>query len=899
MEACASLIPQYCTRNVDAFISNSDGGGGQSNESTVTWTCNFPSDVLDEIDLSLQQASPGSSDHQDAEPFPILFAMVLFAISVTFTFVVFGYDRMKSMSKPNSASRQNGDEDESELAQTRNSWVETDLLDAAAVPAGAGTDATLSKHGHATSHHDTEANNDDDDDDEGKSNPNEAKGVAQDLPPALLSWQNVSCSYPVKKSSAAKGVAQDLPPALLSWQNVSCSYPVKKSSAATTSNDANDDDDVIQEVQTLHNAHGVLRSTELVAIMGGSGGGKSTLLDILSGRKSLGNIQGEFSILGENTTNTGGGMTAAGDTLRNVSAYVPQQEQFFPTQTPQEAVAFFANLRLGRDERGDHVRQQRIDGLLSMIGLSEEVRRRPIGGTLAGGITIRGLSGGERKRLALACAVAMKPKILFLDEITSGLDSENAVIVISLLKQMCVSLKVAAAVVIHQPSIDVFEQFDRMILLSKGRCIFSNRLSKLPEYYEQILKDNMPERHVIPNDLLRRAANWDHQEMSSRIGMNTSSSRIDNDSNVGRNSFVHKLHALEYGNIESATTTTKTKKENKIRGDAHDEHHDDEGPTTVTSRHGGFLIQTSPFPTSASSAIASTSKRKKEGTSNNGSAGATPPSTYWKFSTIFYRNLQNHYIRNLTNLAARLLIYGSTAALLGLIFWQVADTDGDATMSLTQSRYVLGAGLFLSQTSFLLPFAQISTFFFDKKVFASESALGLYPSWMYSVSQFLLEAWVLILAAFIEATVAIPMMALWNPAMETYESFFILLAFLMINGLAGNAIVLFVSMASFSQDMAFLVGSTYVAIALAASGGYVPFAVMEEWIQWLQWFSPVKYSLQMFGMALFDGTENTIVELLELNEPATITGNMGAMLAVFGICAIGTIVVLSYQKEVR
>lgn len=126
--------------------------------------------------------------------------------------------------------------------------------------------------------------------------------------------------------------------------------------------------------------------------------------------------------------------------------------RFFPNQTPEEAVAFVANLKLGRDERGDDVRKSRIKQILDLVGIPEKARKRPIGGQLAGGMTIRGLSGGERKRLALACAIAMKPKILFLDEITSGLDSENACMVISLLKDLCMSMNVAAFVVIHQVS---------------------------------------------------------------------------------------------------------------------------------------------------------------------------------------------------------------------------------------------------------------------------------------------------------------------------------------------------------------------------------------------------------------------------------------------------------------
>ncbi len=187
--------------------------------------------------------------------------------------------------------------------------------------------------------------------------------------------------------------------AVLSWRGIGCSYPSSDPDA--------------EAIFTLVDASGALRTHELTAIMGASGSGKSTLLDIISGRKNLGVLEGDMSIEGKVVK-----IEEAGTVLKRVAAYVPQNEMFFPTQTPEEAVSFFANLRLGRDKRGHAYRQYSISSLLDQVGLSTTARTRPIGGTLAGGLTIRGPSGGERKRLALACAVAMRPAILFLDEIT-------------------------------------------------------------------------------------------------------------------------------------------------------------------------------------------------------------------------------------------------------------------------------------------------------------------------------------------------------------------------------------------------------------------------------------------------------------------------------------------------
>jgi hypothetical protein len=99
------------------------------------------------------------------------------------------------------------------------------------------------------------------------------------------------------------------------------------------------------------------------------------------------------------------------------------------------------------------------------------------------------------------------------------------------------------------------------------------------------------------------------------------------------------------------------------------------------------------------------------------------------------------------------------------------------------------------------------------------TALGLYPPWVYPVSQFFQEAWVLVLAAMIQAVIVIPMIGLWNVSMSPANSFLTMLAVFIVNGMAGNAIVLFVCMLASAQDLAFLFASGFVTIGLAASGG--------------------------------------------------------------------------------
>ena len=190
--------------------------------------------------------------------------------------------------------------------------------------------------------------------------------------------------------------------ALMQWTSVSCSYEGGSSVKAAT---------------TLIDNFGSLNEGEITAIMGPSGASKSTILDILAGRKSTGTISGNISVLGQQFNFSSDGLAGVSNIIQSSSAYIPQQEHFYPTQTVEEAVGFTADMKSVRSTTEE--RFELIHSCLDAVGLdSSTYASRKIGGDLPGGITIRGLSGGERKRLALACVLAMKPKIMFIDEIT-------------------------------------------------------------------------------------------------------------------------------------------------------------------------------------------------------------------------------------------------------------------------------------------------------------------------------------------------------------------------------------------------------------------------------------------------------------------------------------------------
>ena len=196
----------------------------------------------------------------------------------------------------------------------------------------------------------------------------------------------------------------------------------------------------------------------MFGILGPSGAGKTTLLDILAGRLSRG-----YSVTG--TLHLDGAVASARDVSR-VSGYVPQDDVLPGTSTVFEYLTFHAELRLPRAMNRDQ-RRARVHSVLSELGLGK------VGSSLIGDAFRRGLSGGEKRRLSLAVELLSRPRLLFVDEATTGLDSTNAAKVVDILAGLC-RRGVTCVLSIHQPRPDMFRLLTRVLVLSgDGAMVFS------------------------------------------------------------------------------------------------------------------------------------------------------------------------------------------------------------------------------------------------------------------------------------------------------------------------------------------------------------------------------------------------------------------------------------------
>ncbi|EGG18935.1 ABC transporter G family protein [Cavenderia fasciculata] len=215
-----------------------------------------------------------------------------------------------------------------------------------------------------------------------------------------------------------------------------------------------------KKMQILNGISGTVSPGELVGVFGPSGSGKTTLLDILANRKESGAVQGSVLINGN----------PFDDEYKRLCSYVVQEDILLPTISVRETLRFYADLKLPTSWTNKE-KEERITSVLDQIGLSHRADAK-IGGILPGGIHVRGLSGGEKRRVTIGCALVTSPSIMLLDEPTSGLDSSSSMTVMKTLVELATQKNITIITTIHQPRSEIYKLFTKVLVLTEGRLVY-------------------------------------------------------------------------------------------------------------------------------------------------------------------------------------------------------------------------------------------------------------------------------------------------------------------------------------------------------------------------------------------------------------------------------------------
>ncbi len=222
--------------------------------------------------------------------------------------------------------------------------------------------------------------------------------------------------------------------------------------------------------EILSGIQGAAQPGQISAIMGASGAGKTTFLDLLARKNKRGIVQGDFYVNGEKV----------GDSdFKNMIGFVDQEDTMLPTLTVHETILTSALLRLPRD-MSRATKEQRVVEVEKQLGIYH-IKDQLIGSEEGSG---RGISGGEKRRVGIACELVTSPSILFLDEPTSGLDAFNAFNVVECLVTLAKTYNRTVIFTIHQPRSNIVALFDRLILLANGKTVYSGPFATCQQYFD-------------------------------------------------------------------------------------------------------------------------------------------------------------------------------------------------------------------------------------------------------------------------------------------------------------------------------------------------------------------------------------------------------------------------------
>ncbi|CAG7925873.1 unnamed protein product [Penicillium olsonii] len=228
-----------------------------------------------------------------------------------------------------------------------------------------------------------------------------------------------------------------------------------------------------QSLQVLRPITTQFQSGKLNVIMGPSGSGKTTLLNSVACRLQ-GSMGTQYRVYGNMLYN---GAVPSKSVIRSVTSFVTQDDDaLMPSLTVRESLRYAAGLRLpgwmSREEKN-----RRAEEILYKMGL-KECADNFIGSTL-----IKGISGGEKRRVSIAIQILTDPKVLLLDEPTSGLDAFTALSIIELLKNLAAEGR-TLILTLHQSRSDLFPHFSRVLLLARGGYpVYAGAGSNMVEHF--------------------------------------------------------------------------------------------------------------------------------------------------------------------------------------------------------------------------------------------------------------------------------------------------------------------------------------------------------------------------------------------------------------------------------
>ncbi|KAF3933477.1 hypothetical protein ABW19_dt0204080 [Dactylella cylindrospora] len=625
--------------------------------------------------------------------------------------------------------------------------------------------------------------------------------------------------------------------------------------------------------EILTGVHGAVNPGQVMAIMGASGAGKTTFLDILARKNKRGLVGGKILVNGYAVTD---------DEYRDVIGFVDQEDTCMATLTVYETVLNSALLRLPKDMDFKSKNQRVLEVMqqLGILGIQDSLIGSEEGQ--------RGISGGERRRVSIACELVTSPAILFLDEPTSGLDAYNAYNVIECLVSLAQNYNRTIIFTIHQPRSNIVALFDRLVLLAKGKMVYSGDYGKCQEYFSE-LGYPCPPGFNIADFLVDLTMHASHKK-TVPSEPNGSSSAVDRVRTTGRkrgNSvrdrqeralFTRKSSGL--GQSADDVSLASVPDESDI---ADPDREDDAGlPPASAPAHNQTdldILITAYLNSEMSKQIhdeieqaAQNAHVGENGGAREDALGTGPVKGFkrigWfeQFSIVSSRTWKNIY-RNPMLMLSHYAIPIILACLCGFLFYGITDDIAGFQNRMGLFFFVLAVFGFSALTS-LHVFSQ------ERLLFVRERANGYYAPITYFASKVVFDILPLrLLPPIILGAIVYPMVGL----LPEWDAFFKFILVLVLFNLATATLCLFIGIVFKDTGIANLVGSLVMLFSLLMAGLLLNHDKIPGAAKWLQVISIFHYGFEALIV-----NEVTTLQLIDRKYGLDISVPGATILTTFG-----------------
>jgi ATP-binding cassette subfamily G (WHITE) protein 1/ATP-binding cassette subfamily G (WHITE) protein 2 len=590
----------------------------------------------------------------------------------------------------------------------------------------------------------------------------------------------------------------------------------------------------------LQDVSGFVPAGSLIGILGPSGAGKTTFLNVLSRKLRSKKITGEITVNQQH---------ASRRQFQHLSGFVAQDDVLLGSLTCEEALLFAARLKLP-DSVPEAQQVATARALLKNLGLWH-VKDHLIGYTGAAsrntGIQ-RGLSGGERKRVSVCFEMVSNPKILFLDEPTSGLDSFAAKAVMENLRDLAFYGRTIVAT-IHQPSAEIFRMFDYLLLLAEGQTVYFGPAHKAIKHFTSLGISPPPNVnpadfllktiHVPPKDLLKVAEEQSEaeslmlsrsREIARKKGEDLEMEDLEAHRHVtglraasheqveklidGYKSSKHAASVNEHLGLKPSSSSSSGKKSK--RDLAHAGGDDGEDLPSGSSKH-----------------------RKTEKLSVEVPHGYTA-SRFKQFRLLFARGTVNLF-REPALLKARLFQAIAISLMAGLIWLRLDKSQAGAADRYSSIFFVLTSAVFgaLNGPTFVFPS--------ERGVYFREKSSNMYSSLIYYLSKFLVELPSNIIFPFISTTIVYFMIGFNDHPIP----WLVMCGFSMLLNMVGHAVGMFLTCVILDTGLVIKIQPLIVLPLMIFSGFFVNADSVKNYFVWLEAISFLKYAFRACCNAVF------------------------------------------------